>query len=173
MEHGLTGDVRTLIMDEAHKSKYSVHPRAYKMYYNLRDMYWWLRMKKDIASYVKRIAMDFITKLPRTGNGHDAIWVIIDRLTKSAHFLPIREDFKKDRACIIDFEGRWDVHIPLVEFSHNNTYDSSMKCAPFKALYGRKCSSPILWAEVREGQLIRLEIVQETTENVSQIKDRL
>ncbi|GJX61881.1 putative reverse transcriptase domain-containing protein [Tanacetum coccineum] len=94
----LKGDVRTLLMDEAHKSKYSIHPGADKMYYDLRDMYWWARMKKDIALYKwKRIAMDFVTKLPRTSSGHDAIWVIIDGLTKSAHFLPIREDYTMDR----------------------------------------------------------------------------
>ncbi|GKE89286.1 putative reverse transcriptase domain-containing protein, partial [Tanacetum coccineum] len=123
----LTGNVRTVIMDEAHKSRYSVHPGTDKMYYDLRDMYWGPGIKKDVALYVskcltcskikdehqrpsdllqqpeipewkwKRIAMDFITKLPRTGNGHDAIWVIVDRLTKSAHFLPIREDYKIDR----------------------------------------------------------------------------
>ncbi|GJZ94294.1 reverse transcriptase domain-containing protein [Tanacetum coccineum] len=121
------GDVRTLIMDEAHKSKYFVHPGADKMYYDLKDMYWWPRMKKDIAEYVSKcltclkvkaehqrqsgllqqpeipvwkweeIAMDFVTKLPRTSSGHDTIWVIVDRLTKSAHFLPIREDYKMDR----------------------------------------------------------------------------
>ncbi|GKB73818.1 putative reverse transcriptase domain-containing protein [Tanacetum coccineum] len=86
----------TLIMDEAHKSKYSVHPGADKIYYDLRDMYWWPGMKKDIDVY-DRIAMDFVTKLPRTSNGHDTIWVIVDRLTKSAHFLPMREDYKMDR----------------------------------------------------------------------------
>nr|GEY72434.1 hypothetical protein [Tanacetum cinerariifolium] len=90
----LKGDVRTLIMDEAYKSKYFIHPRADKMYYDLRDGYWWSGMKKDI---VERIAMDFVTKLPRTSNGHDTIWVIMDRLTKSAHFLPMREDYKMDR----------------------------------------------------------------------------
>ncbi|GKE08087.1 putative reverse transcriptase domain-containing protein [Tanacetum coccineum] len=98
----LKGDVRTLIMDEAHKSKYSVHPGADKMYYDLRDMYWWPGMKKDIVVYVskcltclkvkaehqrpsgllqqpeilerkwERIAMDFVTKLPMTSSGHDA-----------------------------------------------------------------------------------------------------
>ncbi|GJU01919.1 putative reverse transcriptase domain-containing protein [Tanacetum coccineum] len=77
------------------------------------------------------------------------------------------------RACIINFGGSWDVHLPLVEFSYNNCYHSSMRCAPFEALYGRKCRSPILWAEVGEGHLIGPEIVQETTEKISQIKDRL
>nr|GEW96812.1 reverse transcriptase domain-containing protein [Tanacetum cinerariifolium] len=64
-----------------------------KMHYDLRDRYWWPGMKKDIVV----IAMDFVTKLPRTSSGHDKIWVIVDRLTKSAHFLPIREDYKMDR----------------------------------------------------------------------------
>ncbi|GKC50408.1 putative reverse transcriptase domain-containing protein [Tanacetum coccineum] len=196
----LTGDVRTLIMDEAHKLKYLVHPGADEMYYDHRDTYLWSGMKKDIAL---------------TRSKHDAICVIVDRLTKSAHFLLIREDSKMDRlarlylneivsrhgvpisiisycdshftsrfwqsmqealgtrACIMDFEGSWDVHLPLVEFSYNNSYHSSVRCASFEALYGRKCRSPRLWAEVGEGQLIGPEIVQETTKKISQIKDRL
>ncbi|GKC35562.1 putative reverse transcriptase domain-containing protein, partial [Tanacetum coccineum] len=76
------GEVRTLIMDEAHRSKYSVHPGADKMYYDLRDRYWWSGMKKDIAE---------------TSSGHDTIWVIVDRFTKFAHFLPMREDYKMER----------------------------------------------------------------------------
>nr|GEW58661.1 retrotransposon protein, putative, Ty3-gypsy subclass [Tanacetum cinerariifolium] len=81
---------------EAQKSKYSIHPGADKMYYDLRDMYWYPRIKKDIAIY-EGIAMDFLTKLPRTSSGYDTIWVIVDRLTKSAHFLPMHEDYKMDR----------------------------------------------------------------------------
>ncbi|GJT09999.1 putative reverse transcriptase domain-containing protein [Tanacetum coccineum] len=77
------------------------------------------------------------------------------------------------RACVLDFGGSWDVHLPLVEFSYNNSYHSSVRCAPFEALYGRKCRSPIMWAEVGEGQLIGPELVQETTKKISQIKDRL
>nr|GEX45983.1 hypothetical protein [Tanacetum cinerariifolium] len=145
------------------------------LYYLDRKWYWWPEIIKDIVEYVskcltclkvkaehqrpsgllqqpeipvlkwERIAMDFVTKLPRTSSGHDTIWVIVDRLTKSAHFLPIREDYKME----------------------------SVRCAPFEVLYGRKCRSLIMWTEVGEGQLIGPELVQETTEKISQIKDRL
>ncbi|GKE62288.1 putative reverse transcriptase domain-containing protein [Tanacetum coccineum] len=77
------------------------------------------------------------------------------------------------RAYVLDFRGSWDVHLPLVEFLYNNIYHSSVRCAPFEALYDRKCHSPILWAEVGKGQLIGPELVQETTEKISQIKDTL
>ncbi|GJW45541.1 putative reverse transcriptase domain-containing protein [Tanacetum coccineum] len=77
------------------------------------------------------------------------------------------------RACVLDFGGIWDLHLPLVEFSYNNSYHSSVRCAPFEDLYGRKCRSPIMWVEVREGQLIGPEVVQETTEKISQINNRL
>ncbi|GJV71552.1 putative reverse transcriptase domain-containing protein [Tanacetum coccineum] len=266
------GNLRTLIMNEAHATRYSVHPGADKMYYDLRGLYWWPGMKKDIATYVSKcltcskvkaehqkpsgllqqpeipewkwenITMDFINKLPRTSSGHDSIWVIVDRLTKSAHFLAIREDYKIERlarlyineivarhgvpvsiisdrdsyftsrfwqslqkalgtrldlstayhpetdgqskrtiqtledmlrACVIDFSGNWDTHLPLVEFSYNNSYHSSVKCAPFEALYGRKCRTPIAWAEVGESKLFGPEIVQETTDKIVQIRERL
>ncbi|GKG27299.1 putative reverse transcriptase domain-containing protein [Tanacetum coccineum] len=77
------------------------------------------------------------------------------------------------RACVLDFRGSWDVHLSLMEFSYNNSYHASMRCAPFEALYSRKCRSLIMWAEVGEGQLIGPELVQETTEKISQIKERL
>ncbi|GJV71632.1 putative reverse transcriptase domain-containing protein [Tanacetum coccineum] len=193
------GDVRTLIMDEAHKLKYSIYPGADKMYYDHKDRYWWPEMKKDIAVYVsrcltclkvkaehqrpsglvqqpevpewkwERIAIDFVTKLPRTTSGHDTIWVITDgQSERTIHTL---EDML--RACILDFGGSWDVHLLLVEFSYNNSYHSSVRCAPFEALYGRKCRSPIMWAEIGKGQLIGPELVQETTKKISQIEDRL
>ncbi|GJY44472.1 putative reverse transcriptase domain-containing protein [Tanacetum coccineum] len=266
------GGVRKLIMDEAHTSRYSVHPGADKMYYDLRDLYWWPGMKRDIAEYVSRcltcskikaehqkpsgflqqpeipewkwekITMDFVTKLPKSSSGHDTIWVVVDRLTKSAHFLPIREDYKTEklakiytneivarhgvpvsiisdrdgrftshlwqafqealgtrldmstayhpqtdgqsertiqtledmlRACVMDFGGSWDTHLPLIEFSYNNSYHTSIKCAPFEALYRRKCRSPVIWTEVGESQLIGPEIMQETTEKIVQIRERL
>ena len=123
----LYGEIRELIMHESHKSKYSIHPGSDKMYQDLKKFYWWPNMKAEIASYVskcltcakvkaehqrpsglltqpelpvwkwERITMDFITKLPRTASGCDAIWVIVDRLTKSAHFLAISEDDSVDK----------------------------------------------------------------------------
>ncbi|GJX06629.1 putative reverse transcriptase domain-containing protein [Tanacetum coccineum] len=116
------GDLRTLIMHESHKSKYSIHPGSDKMYQDLKQLYWWPNMKANIATYVskcltcskvkaehqkpfgllvqpeipewkwEKITMDFVTKLPKTANGYDTIWVKVDRLTKSAHFLPMREN---------------------------------------------------------------------------------
>nr|GFB62675.1 putative reverse transcriptase domain-containing protein [Tanacetum cinerariifolium] len=115
------GNLRNLIMYEFHKSKYSIHPGSDKMYQDIKKLYWWPNMKAIIVEYVskcltcsrvktecqkpsglliqpkipiwkwERITMDFVTKLPRTSNGHDTIKVIFDRLTKSAHFIPTRE----------------------------------------------------------------------------------
>ncbi|GKC41345.1 putative reverse transcriptase domain-containing protein [Tanacetum coccineum] len=232
----LVGDVRMVILDEDHKSKYSVHPGADKMYHDLRDMYWWPGMKKDIAIYVSKcltyakvkaehqrplgllqqpeipewkwdkITMDLITKLHRSRSRHDAIWVIVDILTKSAYFLAILEDYstKKLARLYIDvivarhevpcrlfrvemgdllhtfskrcrgyFGGSWDVHLPLAEFSYNNSYHSSIQCAPFEALYGRKCRSPMLWAKIEESSLIGPKLVLKTTYKVVLIKEKL
>ncbi|GKA46667.1 putative reverse transcriptase domain-containing protein [Tanacetum coccineum] len=234
-------------MHESYKSKYSIHPGSDKMYQGQKKLYWWPNMKVIIAEYVgkcltcfrvkaecqkpsgllvqpeipmwkwERITMDFITKLPKTSNGHDTIWVIVDRLTKSAHFIPTRETDSMEtltrlyikeivsrhgvpisiisdcdshftfrlwqslqsalgtqldistayhpetdgqsertiqtledmlRACVIDFGKGWEKHLPLVEFSYNNSYHASIKAAPFEALYGRKCRSPVCWAKV-------------------------
>ncbi|GKE78199.1 putative reverse transcriptase domain-containing protein, partial [Tanacetum coccineum] len=85
------GDLRELIMNESHKSKYSIHPGSNKMYQDLNKLYWWANMKAEIATYWENITMDFVTKLPKTTFGQDTIWVIVDRLTKSAHFLPMKE----------------------------------------------------------------------------------
>nr|GEZ35570.1 putative reverse transcriptase domain, ribonuclease H-like domain, aspartic peptidase domain protein [Tanacetum cinerariifolium] len=217
----LFGNLRDLIMYETHKSKYSIHPGSDKMYQDLKKLYWWPNMKAIITKYVGKcltcsrvkaecqkpsgllaqpeipiwkweiITMDFVTKLPKTSNGHDIIWVIVDRLTKSAHFIPTRETDSMEtltrlyikeivsrlgvpiyiisdrdshftsrfwqslqsalgtqlymstayhpetdgqsertiqtiedmlRACVIDFGKGWEKHLPLVEFSYNNSY---------------------------------------------------
>ncbi|GJW08337.1 putative reverse transcriptase domain-containing protein [Tanacetum coccineum] len=73
-------------------------------------------------------------------------------------------------ACVIDFGNYWDKHLPLLELSYNNSYHTSIKAAPFEALYGRKCRSPVCWAEVRDSQLTGPKIIHETTEKIIQIK---
>ncbi|KAD3336890.1 hypothetical protein E3N88_32409 [Mikania micrantha] len=77
------------------------------------------------------------------------------------------------RACVIDFGNSWETHLPLVEFSYNNSYHTSIGAAPFEALYGRKCRSPLCWAEVGESQLSRPELVHETTKKIVQIRNRM
>nr|GEV99048.1 reverse transcriptase domain-containing protein [Tanacetum cinerariifolium] len=77
------------------------------------------------------------------------------------------------RACVIGFGNAWDRHLPLVEFSYNNSYHSSIKAAPFEALYGRKCRSPVCWTKVGNVHLIGLEVVHETTEKIIQIKSTI
>ncbi|GJQ97508.1 hypothetical protein Tco_0008647 [Tanacetum coccineum] len=266
------GDLRTVIMHESHKSKYSIHPGSDEMYQDMKKLYWWPNMKADIATYVSKcltcakvkaehqrpsgllvqpkipewkwdnITMDFVTKLPKTSQGYDTIWVIVDRLTKSAIFTPMRETDPLDklarlylkevvtrhgipvsiicdrdprfasnfwrslqnalgtnldmstayhpqtdeqskrtiqtledmlRACAIDFGKGWVNHLPLVEFSYNNSYHASIKAAPFEALYGRKCRSPVCWTKVGEAQILGPELIQETTEKIVQIKQRM
>ncbi|GKD86223.1 putative reverse transcriptase domain-containing protein [Tanacetum coccineum] len=258
------GDLRTVIMHESHKSKYSIHPGSDKMYQDMKKLYWWPNMKANIATYVskcltcakvkaehQRPSLNgsgttslwiLSTKLPKSSQGYDTIWVIIDRLTKSAIFVPMRETdplekqarmylkevvtrhgilisiiYDRDprfashfwrllqkalgtslvmsmayhsetdrqsertiqtledmlRTCVIDFGKVWVNHLPLVEFSYNNSYHASIKAAPFEALYGRKCHSPVYWAEVREVQLTGLEIVQKLIEKIVQTKQRI
>ena len=77
------------------------------------------------------------------------------------------------RACVLEFKGSWDRHLPLVEFSNNNSYQSSIEMTPYEALYGRKCRTPLCWDEVGERKLLGLEIIQVTTDNVKVIRDRL
>ncbi|GJU85773.1 putative reverse transcriptase domain-containing protein [Tanacetum coccineum] len=77
------------------------------------------------------------------------------------------------RACVINFGNGWVKHFPLVEFSYKNSYHTSIKAAPFEALYDRKCRSPMCWAEVGQVQLTGPKLVQETTERIIQIKQRI
>ncbi|GKD65925.1 putative reverse transcriptase domain-containing protein [Tanacetum coccineum] len=119
----------------------------------------------------EKITMDFITKLPKTSSGYNTIWVIVYRLTKSAYFLPMKETDSMERLTrlylkevvsrhgVSIFVNGWDKHLSLVEFSYNNNYHTSIKAAPFEALCGCKCRSPVCWAEVIDVQFTGPEIV--------------
>ncbi|GJZ54138.1 putative reverse transcriptase domain-containing protein [Tanacetum coccineum] len=216
-----------------HEKNYTTHDLelgADKMYYNLRDRYWWPGMKKNIAMYM-RIEMDFVTKLPRTSSGHDTIWVIVDRLTKSAHFLPTYEDYKMDRLARLylnEIVARHGVPISIISDRdsrltsrfwqsmqealgtrldmsedykmdrlsrfwqsmqealgtwldmsttyHPQTDGQSERIIKTLEDMLRACVLDFggSWdAKVGEGQLIGPELVQETTEKISQVKDTL
>ena len=265
-------DLKRMILEESHRSNLSIHPGATKMYQDLKILFWWSGMKREVAQFVyacltcqkskvehqkpaglmqpleipewkwDSISMDFVTGLPNTSRGCDAIWVIVDRLTKSAHFIPINisylvsklaeiytnvivkllgvplcivsdrdprftSEFWKSlqealgsklrlssayhpqtdgqtertiqsledllRACILEQGGSWDTHLPLVEFTYNNSYHSSIGMAPFEALYGRRCRTPLCWHESGESVVLGPEIVRETTKTVKMIRDKM
>ncbi|KAK8936941.1 hypothetical protein KSP39_PZI012585 [Platanthera zijinensis] len=245
------GNLREELMYEAHHTKYSIHPGSTKMYRDLKKLFWWPGLKKDVALYVAKcqtcalvkaecqkprgflkslpipewkfdeISMDFMHGLPRSQKGNDAIWVIVDRLTKVSHFIPHRKDDSVDklaklyvdnivrlhgvprsivsdrdgrftsndwrlvqqmlgtklkfstafhpqtdgqtervnrtmedmlRMCVLDFGKHWEDHLYLVEFAYNNSYQASIKMAPFEALYGRKCRTLLSWLETGEAR---------------------
>jgi hypothetical protein len=264
--------LRKQILDEAHISKFSIHPGSTKMYQDLRQHFWWTRMKREIAKYVsecdtyqrvkashlkasgtlqpllipswkwKDISMDFIVGLPNTSQKHDSMWVIIDRLTKTAHFLPVHTTYlaKKYaevyldqivrlhgvpktiisdrgaqfiagfweqlqstlgtklirssayhpqtdgqtervnqiledilRACIIHYDTSWDKYLALAKFSYNNSYQSSLQMAPFEALYGRRCRTPLSWSETGERKIFGPDLVVEAEDKVKIIQANL
>nr|GEV16561.1 hypothetical protein [Tanacetum cinerariifolium] len=153
----LKGDVRTLIIDEAYKSKYFVHPGADKMYYDLRDRYWWHGMKKDIVE---------------TSSGHDTIWVIVDRLSKSAHFLPMHEDYKMDklaRLYLNEIVAGYGVPISII--SDRDSHFTSRFWQSMQEALGTRLDISTAYHPQTDGQ--GPELMQETTEKISQLKDRL
>ncbi|GJW04255.1 putative reverse transcriptase domain-containing protein [Tanacetum coccineum] len=167
----LYGGIRDLIMHESHKSKYSIHPGSDKMYQDLKKLYW--VPVSIISDRDSQFASGFWRSL------QNALGTEVNMSTayhpkmdgQSERIIQTLEDML--RACVIDFGKSWDRHLPLVEFSYNNSYHASIKAAPFEALYGRKCRSPICWSEVGDSQLTGPELVRETTEKIVQIKNRL
>ena len=265
-------DLREEILKEFHCSRFVVHPSGTKMYQDLRRQYYWSEMKRHVWDFVRRclicqqvkakhqkstgllqplevaewkwehVTMDFVTHLPRTPQGHDAVWVIVDQLIKSAHFLAVRmtftlerfcrlyireivqlhgvsvsivsdrdprftahfwKSFKKAmgtrvtmstafhpqtdsqskrtihvledmlRACVLDHKGSWEEHLPLVELAYNNSYQASIQMAPYKALYGRPSRSPLCWTEVGESSITNPNLIRDTFEKVSLIRQSL
>nr|GEW62801.1 hypothetical protein [Tanacetum cinerariifolium] len=131
--------LRDLIMHESHKSKNSIHLGSDKMHQDLKLLYWWPNMKADIATYILEITSESI----RDEFGYEI------RLPPSNGWSKRKDYTLEDmlHACVINFRSSWDRHLPLVEFSYNNSYHASIKAAPYEALYGRKCRSPVCWSE--------------------------
>nr|GEZ05117.1 putative reverse transcriptase domain-containing protein [Tanacetum cinerariifolium] len=203
------GNLRSVIMHESHKSKYSIHPGSDKMYQDVKKLYWWPNMKADIATYVSKcltcakvkaehqrpsgLENDPLEKLARlylnrivarhgipvsiicdrNGRFTSNFWKSFQKALgtdicmsttyhpetdgQSERTIQTLEDML--RAYVIDFGKGWVKHLPLAEFSYNNSYHASIKAAPYKALYGRKCQSPVCWAEVGESQLTGPEVM--------------
>ncbi|WVZ97391.1 LOW QUALITY PROTEIN: hypothetical protein U9M48_042933 [Paspalum notatum var. saurae] len=245
-------ELRRRILDEAHTSMFTIHPGSNKMYQDLKQKFWWTRMKREIAKYVSEcdvcqrikadhlkpvgmlqpltipawkwedVHMDFIVRLPRTQKGYDSIWVTIDRLTKSVHFLPIKTHYTAAtyatlymsrivslhgvpqtitsdrgslfltilkpvakiervnqiledmlRACALTYSTKWDECLPLVEFAYNNSCQKSLEMAPFEALYGRRCRTPLNWSEPSERVTFGPDIVTQAEEQVKFIYENL
>ncbi|GKE03275.1 putative reverse transcriptase domain-containing protein, partial [Tanacetum coccineum] len=197
------GDLRELIMNESYKLKYLIHPGSDKMYQDLKKLYWWPNMKAKIGTYetdpmekltrqylkevVSRHGVSVLIISDRDSKFTSYFWKSLNealgtQLDMSTAYHPQTDGQSertiqtlKDmlRACVIDFGKGWDRNLPLVEFPYNNSYHTSIKAAPFEALYGRKCRSPICSAEVGDAQLTGPEIVHETTEKIIQIKKRI
>ncbi|GKA16321.1 putative reverse transcriptase domain-containing protein [Tanacetum coccineum] len=191
------GDLRALIMHESHKSKYSIHLGLDKMYQDLKMLYWWPNMKAEIATYVSKcltcakvkveyqkpsgllvqseipqwkwenITMDFVTKLPKKATGQDTIWVIVDHLTKYAHFLPIREDDTLEKLTTA-LEGRTRYSIGYV-YSLPST-DQGQSERTIQTLEDMLRACVLDFGKVGDSQLIGPETIHETTEKIVQIK---
>ncbi|GKD12901.1 putative reverse transcriptase domain-containing protein [Tanacetum coccineum] len=164
------GDLRTVIMHESHKSKYSIHPELYLMEVVLRA---YGIPVSIICDRDPRFASNFWRSLQNAlGTNLDMSTVYHPQTDgQSERTIQTLEDML--RACVIDFRKGWVNHLPLVEFSYNNSYHACIKAAPFKALYGQKYHSPVCWTEVGEAQILGLELIQETTERIVQIKQRI
>ncbi|GJZ28744.1 putative reverse transcriptase domain-containing protein [Tanacetum coccineum] len=211
MQHG-----KEALLSEAHSSSVSIHPGSTKMFQDLKQNFWWSGMKKDVAEFVakcltcqqvkiehqrasgllqqleipiwkwKNITMDLVTGLPKMLRKNDLIWVVVDRLTKSAHSLAIRERYSAGKLAeifqketvrlhgtLVSIIRNWDEYLCLVEFACNNSWHASIGMAPYKMLYGRKCRSPICWNEVGEEIIEGPELVRITNEKVEVVKEKL
>ncbi|OMO80899.1 reverse transcriptase [Corchorus capsularis] len=187
-------EIKKVILDEAHYSGYTVHPGGTKMYRDLKETYWWNNMKREIGEFVAQCIvcqqvkwsikgqLDSYNRFQyQNGSGSTSQWTLflgyLDHLEAMSQYgqsertIQIVEDML--RACAIDMKGAWDDHLPLVEFAYNNSYQANIQMAPYEALYGRKCRSPVCWDEVGERKLLGPEIVQQTVDKIQLIRERL
>ncbi|XP_016706999.1 uncharacterized protein [Gossypium hirsutum] len=183
-------ELRQSILKEAHSSPYAIHHDGNKMYRDLQELYWWLGLKwapvKIPQWKWEWVTTDFVSGLPLTPIKKDLVWVIVDQLTKSAHFIPIRTDYSLQKlaklhiteigmlqSCVIDLRGSWEEYLPLAEFAYNNNFQSSSQMAPYEALYSCKFHTSLCWTKLSESRVLGLELVSEIENTVRLIQDRL
>nr|GFA17645.1 hypothetical protein [Tanacetum cinerariifolium] len=151
---------------------------TYKMYQDLKPLYWWPNMKADIAMYVSKYLMFANVKAKHQKPSRllqqpeIPVWKW-ERITMDFMIGFPERQVDMLRACVTDFGSRWDRHLPLVEFSYNNSYHACIKAALYDALYERKCRSPVCWSKVGDSQLIGPELIRDMIEKIVQIKSRL
>ncbi|WRX22760.1 Reverse transcriptase domain - like 10 [Theobroma cacao] len=189
--------LRQEIMEEAHSSAYALHPGSTKMYMTIRENYWWAAVHSTYS--IEKLAQLYIDEIVRL---HGVpVSIVSDRdprftsrfwskfqealgtkLKFSTGFHPQTDDQSERtiqtmedmlRACVMDFIRSWDRHLPLVEFAYNNSFQSSIGMAPYEALYGRKCSTPLCWDEVGERKLVSVELIDLTNDKIKVIRERL
>ncbi|GJZ98832.1 putative reverse transcriptase domain-containing protein [Tanacetum coccineum] len=161
------------LCNESHKSKYSIHPGSEKMYQDVKKLFWWPNMKADIATYVSKCLTCARVKAEHQRPSGLLVQPEIPPFEARKN---ITMDFiTKLPRVVTRFRHHlgWVKHLPLAEFSYNNSYHASIKAAPYKALYGRKCRSSVCWAKVGEAQLTGPELIQETTKKIVLIKQRM
>ncbi|GJU55810.1 DNA/RNA polymerases superfamily protein [Tanacetum coccineum] len=191
--------LREKVMTEAHSSPFTIHPGSTKMYRDLKQYFGGTHEARcgyplEIPMWKwDEISMDFVTGLPTTQKRHDAIWVVVDRLTKSAHFLPIRKNYGISKLAEIfrqeivrlhgtptsivsdrdpKFTSRFWKGLQKAWGTRLNCH-ASIKAAPFELLYGRKCRAPICWDEVGERLIEGPELIEITNEKVAVAKEKL
>ncbi|GKE79119.1 putative reverse transcriptase domain-containing protein, partial [Tanacetum coccineum] len=203
------GGLRDLVMHESYKSKYSIHPGLEKMYQDLKPLYWWPNMKADITTYVskcltcakvkaehqkpsgllqqheilvwkwERITMDFVSGLPRTPSGYDTIWVIVDRLTKSAHFLPMKKTDSMEK--LTSLQVALGMNLDMSTAYHPQTDGQSERTIQtledmLRACmidFGSSWDRHLPLSEAGDSQLTGPELIRDTTEKIVQIKNCL
>nr|AAT38727.1 Polyprotein, putative [Solanum demissum] len=148
-------ELQDRIMEEAHSSKYFIHPGGTKMYRYLRGVYWWISMKTCIVEFVAKCPNYQQVKID--GQAELTIQTLEDML----------------RACVINFKVNWDDQLPLIEYAYNNNYYSSIQMTPYEALYGRRCRYLIGWFEVDEAGLIGPDFSHHAMDKVKIIQERL
>ncbi|WVZ97973.1 hypothetical protein U9M48_043468 [Paspalum notatum var. saurae] len=179
--------IRESILTYAHCTKYSIHPGSTKMYQDLKKLFWWRRMKRDIAAFVAQCDTYNRIKAEKGPQFTARFWKSLHealgtKLDYSTAYHPqtdgqmervnqLLEDLL--RACVLTYGPNWEDSLPFAEFSYNNSYQASIEMSPFQALYGRQCRTPLMWEEAGERQLFGPAMFEEAAENVAKVRENL